>query len=523
MISIKRALISVSDKNGIIEFAQGLTDSKVELIATGKTYELLKNKGIPVRQVSDVTEFPEILNGRVKTLHPRIFGGILARKDDPAHLESMKAHGIPPIDMVILNFYPFEDTVKNPSVSLEEAIEKIDVGGPSMLRAAAKNHRYVVPVSNPAHYPEVLKEIRNLGGVKEETSLRLAYEAFAGTMAYDAAIQKYLAAKVPDFTTFPPYLLFALHKKQDLRYGENPHQEGALYQWALRDSTEGIFSYDQVQGKELSFNNSYDLDGALKIPAVFSEPCVAIIKHANPCGVAVGNDIKNAYERALSCDPVSAFGGIIALNRPIDDTLAMLITERFYEVVAAPDFTVEALERLGSKKKMIVMKQPKSLKTGMNNLSNFTYKAIAGGMLVQQSSPAPVSPDQFRVVSRRQPTDTERKAMLFGWSVVQFVKSNAIVLARENQTIGIGAGQMSRVDSTKIAIEKARNAGHEVKGSAVASDAFFPFRDNVDLLAEAGVTAIIQPGGSIRDAEVIEAADTHGLTMWFTGYRQFLH
>ena len=523
MIKVQRALISVSDKTGIVEFARGLSGMGVKLIATGKTYEMINGAGIEVSGVKDVTGFPEILNGRVKTLHPKVFGGILADKNNDEHLATLKSHDIPSIDLVVLNFYPFERAVEKTGITLQEAIEQIDIGGPSMLRAASKNCASVVPVCSPEQYETVLAEIKEQGGVSVETSRRFAGDAFARTMAYDGAIQAFFSGRLDEEKELPGRLMFGLNKVQDLRYGENPHQPAALYRWASDSRPQGVFAYKQEHGKELSFNNLYDLDGALKLPVLYEEPCVAIIKHANPCGVGSGDTLKEAYERALACDPVSAFGGIVSVNRKIEKDVAELLSERFLEVVAAMDYSPEALEILSKKKKLILMKPADQEGVFDKQYGMILYKAIAGGMLVQKTAPPPSAMESFRVATKRQPTDAEKQAMWFGWRVVGSVKSNAIVISRENCTIGIGAGQMSRVDSSRIAIQKAHDAGLDLKGAAVASDAFFPFRDNIDFLAEAGVTAVIQPGGSIRDSEVIEAADEHGIAMWFTGYRQFLH
>ncbi len=523
MITVRRAILSVSDKSGVVDFARTLSAMGVKLIATGKTYDMINADGIEVIRVRDVTGFPEILNGRVKTLHPKIFGGILADKNNDVHMNTLDSYEIPPIDMVVLNFYPFERTIQSSDITLQEAIEQIDIGGPSMLRAAAKNCASVVPVCHPGQYENVLKELKETGGIKKSTSMALAKEAFARTMAYDGAIQAFLAEKLDSGKSFPDHLVFGLERAQDLRYGENPHLPAALYRWSSESIPEGVFAYSQIQGKELSFNNLYDLDGALKIPVLFEEPCAAIIKHANPCGVGTGQTLMEAYERALASDPVSAFGGIIAVNRHIGEEVARLIAERFFEVVAATGYSQEALEILAKKKKLILMQSSHQAGLHQEKYGRYIYKAIAGGMLVQKTAPLPVTAEQFTVATKRQPTKEEKDAMLFGWNIIGLIKSNAIVVCRENRTIGVGAGQMSRVDSSRIAIQKARDAGHELKGAVAASDAFFPFRDNIDLLAEAGITAIIQPGGSIRDSEVIEAADEHGMAMWLTGYRQFLH
>ncbi len=507
---IRRALISVSDKRGIADFARRLRSLGVEILSTGGTMSYLQKEGIEVRGVSEYTGFPEILEGRVKTLHPRIHGGILARRDKDLHMEDLEEAGIEPIDMVVVNLYPFEETVAR-GCSLEEAIEEIDIGGPSMIRAAAKNYRDVAVVVDPGDYPRIVEELeRNRGALSLETRFELAKKVFALTSRYDSAIYSYLEGigeGLPE-----GYPLF-LTKVQDLRYGENPHQKAALYRWE-----EGLVSRaKKLQGKELSYNNILDMDAAYRVVSDFEEPCIVIVKHNNPCGVAVAPTIKEAYRKALSCDPVSAFGGIVASNRVIDGETAEIMAEIFLEVVVAPGFDERALQVFGKKKNLRLMEAP-----GEGG-GAYEMRSVDGGILLQSRDRLIIGREDLKVVTENRPLEREIEDMLFAWKVCKHVKSNAIVFAREGQTIGIGAGQMSRVDSVRIGIMKAKEAGLDLKGCVMASDAFFPFRDSIDMAAREGIRAIIQPGGSVRDEEVIKAANEHGLAMVFTGVRHFRH
>ncbi len=518
---IRRALISVSDKTGVVTLAEGLKEQGVEILSTGGTAALLAKHGVEVTEVSDYTGFPEIMDGRVKTLHPKIHGGILARRgiDDAV----MAEQGIAPIDLVVVNLYPFEKTVARPGCDLATAIENIDIGGPTMVRAAAKNHAFVAIVVDPGDYHALLEELRASGGsLSDESRFSLAVKAFEHTAAYDAAIANYLAGVEAggERLKFPRTHTAQYYKKQDLRYGENPHQEAAFYVEA--DPPAGsVAAAQQVQGKELSFNNIADTDAALDCVAQFAEPACVIVKHANPCGVALGEDMLAAYERAWQTDPTSAFGGIIAFNQPLDEATATAILDRqFVEVIAVP-----ALEE-GVEQVLVAKPNVRVLVTGEfpeQPLPALDYKRVTGGLLVQDRDYGSVEIDDLKIVTERAPTDQEIRDLFFAWRVVRCVKSNAIVFARQTQTIGIGAGQMSRVWSTRIAAEKARSEGLEVAGSVMASDAFFPFRDGIDQAAEVGIRAVIQPGGSMRDEEVIAAADEHGMAMVFTGMRHFRH
>jgi phosphoribosylaminoimidazolecarboxamide formyltransferase/IMP cyclohydrolase len=516
---VRRALISVSDKTGIVEFATALADMDVALLSTGGTYRLLSEAGLTVTEVAEHTGFPEMMDGRVKTLHPKIHGGILARRgeDDAA----MAEHGIAPIDMVVVNLYPFEATVADPDCSLENAIENIDIGGPGMLRAAAKNHAWVSCVTRADDYARVLEAMRASNGCVPTAMRRdLAVRAFEHTASYDGAIANYLGARLGEEpTTYGRTLNLQFHKLQDLRYGENPHQSAAFY----RERNPGgasLATATQLQGKELSYNNIADTDAALDCVKQFSDPACVIVKHANPCGVATASDCLGAYERAYATDPESAFGGIIAFNRELDATTAETIVERqFVEVIIAPGISDAASAVLASKKNV------RLLITGPldGTVSGVDYKRVAGGLLVQDRDSAIIGRDDLRIVSQRKPTDAQLNDLLFAWKVAKFVKSNAIVYANGGQTIGVGAGQMSRVNSARIAVIKAEHAGLTVPGSVMASDAFFPFRDGIDNAAAAGITAVIQPGGSMRDEEVIAAADEHEMAMVFTGVRHFRH
>ena len=518
---VRRALISVSDKTGIVDFGRSLTERGVELLSTGGTFRLLRENNVPVTEVSDYTGFPEMMDGRVKTLHPKIHGGILGRRgtDDTV----MSEHGINPIDMVVVNLYPFEDTVANPDCDLATAIENIDIGGPTMVRAAAKNHNDVAIVVNASDYSRVLKELKaNEGELTYSTRFDLAVKAFEHTAGYDGAIANYLGGRTPDNDNadFPRTFNAQFVKVQDMRYGENPHQRAAFY--AERNPREAcVATAEQLQGKELSFNNVADTDAALECVKPFADPACVIVKHANPCGVAIGADIEQAYDLAFATDPTSAFGGIIAFNRELDAKTAKAIVDRqFVEVIIAPTIAPEAVEIVSAKKNVRLLacgefdgERAKSL----------DYKRVTGGLLVQDRDLGMVAMEDVKVVTERQPTEQELNDLLFACEVAKYVKSNAIVYAKAGRTIGVGAGQMSRVYSAKIAGIKAADENLEVKGSVMSSDAFFPFRDGIDAAAEAGITAVIQPGGSMRDQETIDAANEHGIAMVFTGMRHFRH
>jgi len=519
--AIQRALISVSDKTGVAEFAGALARLGVHILSTGGTAKLLRDAGLDVTDVSDYTGFPEMMDGRVKTLHPKIHGGLLGRRglDD----DVMRKHGIENIDLVVVNLYPFEQTVADPACSLGQAIENIDIGGPAMLRSAAKNHAAVTVVVDSADYGIVLDEMQQHGGaVSAETRARLAMKVFEHTARYDGAIANYLGSITIDGgrQKFPHTCSMQFLKVQDMRYGENPHQLAAFYRehYPLEAC---IATARQVQGKELSYNNIGDTDAALECVKQYGEPACVIVKHANPCGVAIGGDIVSAYDRAYATDPTSAFGGIIAFNRPLDAHTARTILDRqFVEVIIAPAVNDDALPVLAAKKNVRVLACGE---WGLSPAEGLDYKRVNGGLLVQDRDTGMVSDAQLKVVTKRAPTTQELDDLLFTWKVCKFVKSNAIVYGRDGQTIGVGAGQMSRVYSARIAAIKAADAGLEVAGSVMASDAFFPFRDGLDSAAEAGVTAVIQPGGSMRDDEVIAAADEHGIAMVFTGMRHFRH
>ncbi len=522
MSKIQRALISVSDKSGIVDFARGLEELGIEILSTGGTAKLLADNGIAVTEVSDYTGFPEMMDGRLKTLHPKIHGGLLGRRgtDDDA----MREHGIQPIDLVVVNLYPFEQTVAKPDCDLTTAIENIDIGGPTMLRAAAKNHRDVAVVVDAADYAPLLGELQESGGMLEAaTRFRLAVKTFEHTARYDGAIANYLGGIVDEGerTPFPNTFNLQLRKTQTMRYGENPHQ-GAAFYVEHRPGEPSVSTSRQLQGKELSYNNIADADAALECVKSFDgEPACVIVKHANPCGVALGGDLLEAYDRAYQTDPTSAFGGIIAFNRMVDDVTAQEILNRqFVEVIIAPRFDSEALEILAKKANVRVLECGA---WGETRAPGFDFKRVNGGLLVQDRDLGSVTRDDLKVVTQRAPSEQEMSDLLFAWKVVKFVKSNAIVYCRGGQTIGIGAGQMSRVYSARIAGIKAADEGLEVKGSVMASDAFFPFRDGIDSAAEAGITAVIQPGGSMRDEETIAAANEHGMAMVFTGMRHFRH
>ncbi len=523
---VRRALLSVSDKAGILQFAQALVSRGVALLSTGGTARLLADAGLPVTEVSDYTGFPEMMDGRVKTLHPKVHGGILGRRGQDDAI--MAEHHISPIDMVVVNLYPFASTVAREDCTREEAIENIDIGGPTMVRSAAKNHKDVAIVVKSSDYKSIIAEMdANENALTLETRFDLAIKAFEHTAAYDSMIANYFGCQVPAYHSEPPTpsgrfprtLNLNFIKKQDMRYGENSHQHAAFY--IEEHITEAsVATARQVQGKALSYNNIADTDAALECVKAFSEPACVIVKHANPCGVAVGQSILDAYENAYKTDPTSAFGGIIAFNRPLDEVTAQaIISRQFVEVIIAPDVSESALNVTAAKQNVRV------LISGQwgSRIAGLDFKRVNGGLLVQDRDVDMVTENQLRVVSKRQPTERERHDALFCWKVAKFVKSNAIVYARDNMTIGIGAGQMSRVYSARIAAIKASDEGLDVNGSAMASDAFFPFRDGIDAAAAAGVTCVIQPGGSIRDDEVIAAADEHNIAMIFTGMRHFRH
>ncbi|EGR3406148.1 bifunctional phosphoribosylaminoimidazolecarboxamide formyltransferase/IMP cyclohydrolase [Vibrio parahaemolyticus] len=524
---IRRALISVSDKTGIVEFAQALAERGVDILSTGGTARLLAEQGIAVTEVSDYTGFPEMMDGRVKTLHPKVHGGVLGRRgqDD----DVMEKHGINPIDMVVVNLYPFAETVAKEDCTLADAVENIDIGGPTMVRSAAKNHKDVTIVVNASDYDRVIAEMdANDKSLTLETRFDLAIAAFEHTAAYDGMIANYFGTMVPSYgenkegdeeSKFPRTFNQQFEKKQDMRYGENSHQAAAFYVEANPQEA-SVSTARQIQGKALSYNNIADTDAALECVKEFNEPACVIVKHANPCGVALGKDILEAYNRAYQTDPTSAFGGIIAFNQELDAETAIAIVERqFVEVIIAPSVSAEAIEVVAAKKNVRLLECGEwSTKT-----TGFDVKRVNGGLLVQDRDQGMVSLDDLKVVSKRQPTEEELKDALFCWKVAKYVKSNAIVYAKGDMTIGVGAGQMSRVYSAKIAGIKAADEGLEVAGSVMASDAFFPFRDGIDAAAEAGIKCVIQPGGSMRDDEVIAAADEHGMAMIFTGMRHFRH
>ncbi|MBK7906206.1 MAG: bifunctional phosphoribosylaminoimidazolecarboxamide formyltransferase/IMP cyclohydrolase [Gemmatimonadetes bacterium] len=507
------ALLSVSDKSGLIEFATGLRALGFTLLSTGGTSKALRAAGLAVTDVADVTQFPEMLDGRVKTLHPAVHGGLLARRDLPEHMAAIAEHGIAPIDLVCVNLYPFRETAAKAGLAPEHVIEQIDIGGPSMLRSAAKNFAAVTVVVDPADYTRVLEAMQN-GGDASELRRDLAEKVYAHTAAYDAAIAGWFAGQRGDH--FPEKLTLAFERQQSLRYGENPGQQAAFY---VERAGAGLGALKQHGGKELSFNNLLDLEGAmLAIDPFHGETACAIVKHTTPCGLATGATPLEAYQKALACDPVSAFGSVIAFSVPVDEACAQAVASLFVECIVAPSFTPEALAALGAKKNLRVLEG--SAREGAGALD---IKRVRGGILVQERAPAVLDDAGWKVVTKRQPSSAELKDLLFAWRAVASVKSNAIVLARDGATIGIGAGQMSRVDAAFLAVHKAKSVGHETQAAALGSDAFFPFRDGVDQAAQAGVTTIVQPGGSVRDEEVIAAADEHGIAMVFTGQRTFRH
>ncbi|TCS41744.1 bifunctional phosphoribosylaminoimidazolecarboxamide formyltransferase/IMP cyclohydrolase [Reinekea marinisedimentorum] len=525
VVTPKKALISVSDKSGIVEFAKALSERNVDIISTGGTFKLLKDSGIPVEEVSSVTDFPEMMDGRVKTLHPKIHGGILGRRgtDD----EVMQQHGIDPIDLVVVNLYPFASTIAKDDCILADAIENIDIGGPTMVRSAAKNHKDVAIVVDASKYDDLVKELDEFGGIKASTRFELARSAFEHTAQYDGMIANYLgtvpaetpAAEVPARTDFPNTFNSQFELKEVMRYGENPHQKAAFYV-EPGEKEAGISTITTLQGKPLSYNNIADTDAALECVKCFEEPACVIVKHANPCGVATGASLKEAYQRALSADTKSAFGGIIAFNRELDaEAASAIIGTQFVEVIIAPAVSAAAKEVVAAKPnvRLLACGQWGAAKPALD------FKRVTGGLLVQDRDLGKITPADFNVVTKVAPTEQQIKDMLFAWNVAKFVKSNAIVYAKDGLSTGIGAGQMSRVYSAIIAKIKAADENIEIAGSAMASEAFLPFRDSIDQAAETGITAVIQPGGSMRDNEVIEAADEHGIAMVFTGMRHFRH
>jgi phosphoribosylaminoimidazolecarboxamide formyltransferase/IMP cyclohydrolase len=509
----KRALISVSDKTGVTEFAKKLADLGFEIISTGGTKKALQESGIPVIGVSDVTGFPEILDGRVKTLNPLIHGGLLAKFDDPSHAAQMNEHQIDPIQIVCVNLYPFQQTIEKPDVTVEDAIENIDIGGPTMLRSAAKNHQYVAVVVDPTDYDQVISELTEENEVKFETRRRLAAKVFRHTASYDALISGYMTELTGEEN--PEKLTVTYELKQSLRYGENPHQKAAFYSKPL-GSKFSIANGTQLHGKELSYNNINDADAALQIVKEFSEPAAVAVKHMNPCGVGTGKDIFEAYEKAFEADPVSIFGGIIALNREVDVKTAEKLHEIFLEIIIAPSFSQEAIDILTSKKNIRLLTLP----FDVQEKTELKLTSIEGGVLVQERDEYSLDQAEITYPTDRKPTDEEWEALKLGWKVVKHVKSNAIVVTDKQMTLGVGAGQMNRVGSAKIALEQ---AGERAKGAALASDAFFPMDDTVEAAAKAGITAIIQPGGSIKDADSIKKANEYGIAMVFTGIRHFKH
>ena len=518
MKKIKRVLISVYDKQGIVDFARFLNQQGIEIISTGGTAKLLTENGIQCIPVSNVTNAPEMLDGRVKTLHPKIHGAILAKRDNPNHLAQLKEQGIVPIDMAVINLYPFSDVISKPETTLDVALENIDIGGPTMIRAAAKNFHDVAVVTSPLQYKFIIEEMeKNEGELVAVVRKKLAADAFRLTNLYDGVITNYLS-KSEEEQKYPNNISINFNKIQDLRYGENPHQDAAFYK-EVGTTNEGITGIEQLHGKALSFNNIMDLDSVVKMVCSFEEPCSVIVKHSNPCGVAVGENLFSAFEKAFVTDKVSAFGGIFGFNRKLDLKTAEELRKIFIEVVVAPDFAEDALLLLSKKKNLRLLKM--KLNTEIKNELN--YKRVAGGMLIQDEDVKTVDELKLEVVTKRQPTDEELKALKFAWRVVKWVKSNAVIFCSADRTIGIGAGQMSRVDSSLFAVDKAKRAGLSLAGTVVASDAFFPFRDGVDAAAKAGAIAIIQPGGSVRDEEVIQAADEQNLAMVLTGVRHFRH
>ncbi len=527
---VQRALISVSDKAGIVDLGRALAALGIEILSTGGTAKLLAEHGVRVVEVSDHTGFPEMLDGRVKTLHPTIHGGLLARREMPEHMQAIAAHGIGTIDLLVVNLYPFEATVARPGCTLEDAIENIDIGGPAMVRSAAKNWRGVGVVTDASQYTSVLAELQRDGVLSDATRFALAVAAFNRISNYDAAISDYLSALQPDGTRseFPGQTNGRFVKLQDLRYGENPHQSAAFYR-DLFPAPGSLVSARQLQGKELSYNNIADADAAWECVKSFDTPACVIVKHANPCGVALGADCLEAYTRAFSTDPTSAFGGIIAFNRPLDGAAAQAVSKQFVEVLMAPGFTAEARAVFASKANVRMLEialdgvKPDGATAWERGRNAQDVKRVGSGLLIQSADNHELARSDLKVVTKKAPTEAQLTDLLFAWRVGKYVKSNAIVFCGNGQTLGVGAGQMSRIDSARIASIKAENAGLTLKGSVVASDAFFPFRDGLDVVVDAGAVAVIQPGGSVRDDEVIAAADERGVAMVFTGVRHFRH
>lgn len=518
----KQALISCSDKSGVVEFARDLHELGYHLLSTGGTAKLIAEAGIPVQEVADYTGFPEMLDGRVKTLNPKIHAGILARRPVAEHMEALKEHNIDPIDIIAVNLYPFEQATANPNCTFENAIENIDIGGPTMIRAAAKNHESVTVIVSPGDYRKVVEEIRAEGEVSKATRLELAKKVFVHTARYDAMISNYLTGMEGDDvttrTSFPETLTRQWVKVQDLRYGENPHQKAAFYK--ERNVAPGLLAgYEQLQGKELSYNNIADSDAAWEAVRSFENPACVIIKHANPCGAAIGMNSTEAYEKAFSCDPTSAFGGIIAFNSEVTGETAEKVARQFAEVIIAPSYDAKALEIFSQKKNLRLL----VVAMGHHSHNDFDFKRIGGGMLLQTPDVQCVKEENLKCVTDLKPTSAQISDMMFAWKIAKFIKSNTIVFVRNGMTLGVGAGQMSRVDSARIASIKAKEAGLSLEGSVAASDAFFPFRDGLDVIIDAGARAVIQPGGSIRDDEVINAANERGITMVLTGERHFRH
>ena len=517
MARIHRALLSVTDKTGILDFARGLEALGIEILSTGGTAKTLREGGVTLKDVSQVTGFPEMLDGRLKTIHPRIAGGILAVRSNAAHMQSLAEHGIPAIDMIVVNLYAFERFAAREGVTVEELIENIDIGGPSMIRSAAKNFEDVTVVVDAADYNTVVEEMKANGGcVSRETRARLSRKAFATTAAYDGAISTTLQRLADG--ALPQNLHMNFRKTMDLRYGENPHQKAALYLDPAA-AGRGLASAQQLQGKELSFNNLVDLEAAWRLVSEFDAPTTAIVKHTNPCGIASAATLAESYLRALAVDPVSAFGSVIAFNRPLDGATAEAMSKLFVEAVVAPSYEAAALDKLASKKNLRLM----DMSTTAGDVYGLQLKSVGGGLLVQTPDTAAAKPDEWKCVTERKPTEEELRALVFAWRVTKHVKSNAIVFARDGVVVGLGAGQMSRVDSVKLAVSKARDLKHSLDGTVVGSDAFFPFPDGVEEAAKAGATAIAQPGGSVRDSDVIAAANRLGLAMVFTGVRHFRH
>lgn len=530
MSKIQRALISLTDKTGIVDFAKFLDERGVEILSTGGTAKLLRESGVRVKDVSEHTGFPEMLDGRVKTLHPKVHGGILGIRNNLEHRAQMDKHDILPIDLVVVNLYAFEKTISKEGTTLEDAIENIDIGGPAMLRSAAKNHHDVAVVIDPLDYSKIIEEIRTTGSVSDATRFELAVKVFQTTAAYDAAIAAYLHSKTstaPTDNNFPSRLNFSFTKLQDLRYGENPHQQAAFYRYADQP-LEGISSAKQIQGKELSYNNILDSEAAYNCCLEFSNTACVIVKHNNPCGVATAERLSEAFVNARSCDPVSSFGGIVALNRKVDAKTALIMSETFFEVIIAPEYDAEAFEIFKTKKnlRLLTLENFHHKTNEPHSKASLEIRCVSGGILVQDKDAKSVDVRASKVVTKRKPTEDEWRSLEFAWKVAKHVKSNTIVFAKGTQTLGIGAGQMSRIDSARIAAIKAEDAFKDpkiLKGAVMASDAFFPFRDGLDAGAKYGITAVVQPGGSVRDEEVIAAAEEYNIAMVLTGTRHFRH